>query len=99
MATAATDTPSEARRFTGDEVMRMVEAGILGEDEKAELLDGTLSVMTPQGFDHGDVITRLTMTLARTCPQGLFVRPQVPIGRRRVWPARAGLRSAVASGA
>lgn len=56
----------------------MVEAGILGEDEKAELLDGTLWVTTPQGFDHGDVITRLTMTLARTCPQGLFVRPQCP---------------------
>ncbi len=79
MATAATDTRPEPRRFTGDEVMRMVEVGILGEDEKAELLDGTLWIVTPQGFDHGDVITGLNMTLARTCPPGVLVRPQCPL--------------------
>lgn len=32
MSTAATDVPAEPRRFTGDEVLRMVGVGILGED-------------------------------------------------------------------
>ncbi len=79
MATEATDARPETRRFTGDEVMRMVEVGILGEDEKVELLDGVLWIVTPQGFDHGDVITGLTMTLVRTCPPGVLVRPQCPL--------------------
>ncbi len=61
MATATTDARSEARRFGGDEVMRMVDVGIFGEDEKIELLDGTLWIVTPQGFDHGDVITGLSI--------------------------------------
>lgn len=79
MATAATDARPETRRFTGDEVMRMVEVGILGEDEKVELLDGALWIVTPQGVDDGDVITTLTMTLVRTCPVGVLVRPQCPL--------------------
>ncbi len=57
----------------------MVEVGILGEDEKVELLDGMLWIVTPQGFDHGDVITGLNMTLARTCPPDVLVRPQCPL--------------------
>lgn len=57
----------------------MVEVGIFDENEKAELLDGTLWVMIPQGVDHSDVVTGLTMLPARTCPQGLFVRTQCPL--------------------
>ena len=37
------------RRFTADEAMRMVELGILGDDEHVELLDGVLVEMSPQG--------------------------------------------------
>ena len=57
----------------------MVDVGILGEDEKVELLNGTLRIVTPQGFDHGDVITGLTMALVRTCPPDILVRPQCPL--------------------
>lgn len=40
------------RRFTVDEVMRMVEVGILHEDEPVELLEGELVVVSPQGPGH-----------------------------------------------
>jgi hypothetical protein len=39
----------ELRRFTVDETLRMVEAGIIGEDEPVELLDGRLVLVNPQG--------------------------------------------------
>ena len=57
----------------------MVDVGILGEDEKVELFNGTLRIVTPQGFDHGDVITGLTMALVRTCPPDILVWPQCPL--------------------
>jgi Putative restriction endonuclease len=37
------------RRFTSDEVLRMVQAGILAEDEPVELLDGDLIVVARRG--------------------------------------------------
>lgn len=40
------------RRFTVDDVHRMVEAGVLDEHEPVELIDGALVVMTPQGPTH-----------------------------------------------
>ena len=39
MDTGTSDEPT-VRRFTADEAIRMVEAGIVGEDEHVELLDG-----------------------------------------------------------
>lgn len=42
---ATTDAPNVRRRgFTADEVHRMVEAGILREDERLELIDGDWNV-------------------------------------------------------
>ena len=37
------------RRFTVDEVMQMLESGILGGDELFELIDGKLVVVSPKG--------------------------------------------------
>ena len=47
------------RRLTADEAIRMVDAGILGEDEPVELLDGVLVEMSPQGQRHVAASTRL----------------------------------------
>jgi Uma2 family endonuclease len=50
---------ASVRRLTADEAIRMVEAGILGEDEHVELLDGALVEMSPQGTKHAVSIRRL----------------------------------------
>jgi hypothetical protein len=51
----------------------MIEAGILDEDEKVQLIDGMLVAMAPQGQPHAFAIMRLTRLLASditTVPRG-----------------------------
>jgi Uma2 family endonuclease len=67
------------RRITVDEYHRMIEAGILGEDEHVQLIGGTLVTMTPQGASHAVVIQRLTMAFVRAVGDELAVRPQLPL--------------------
>jgi len=50
------------RRFTTEEYFHMVQAGILNEDDRVELLDGDIVKMTPPGPDHNaptGILTRL----------------------------------------
>jgi hypothetical protein len=47
-----------ARRFTADGYHRMAEAGILGEDERVELLDGAVLEMRPVGDRHVGAVGR-----------------------------------------
>ena len=54
----------DPHRWTRDEYARMLELGLLGEDDRVELLDGVIVEMTPEGADHGDVIQALTGLLA-----------------------------------
>jgi Uma2 family endonuclease len=67
------------RRFTADEAIRMVEAGILGEDEHLELLDGALVEMSPQGPRHGYVLRRLPERLRGAYPGPWTVQIQLPL--------------------
>ncbi len=45
-------TALNLRRFTVAEVDRMIEVGLLDADEKLELLEGALELMSPQSADH-----------------------------------------------
>ncbi len=47
------------RRFTLDEYHRMGEAGILGEDDRVELIDGEIVEMTPIGSRHAATVARI----------------------------------------
>jgi len=67
------------RRFTADEAMRMVELGIVGEDEHVELLDGALVEMSPQGPAHADAIARLSDRLRAIYPGPARVREEKPL--------------------
>ncbi len=60
---AVLDPPRKHRHFTADEVLRMVETGILSEDEPVELLEGELVVVSPQGPEHQTVTERLRRRL------------------------------------
>jgi Uma2 family endonuclease len=51
------------RLFTTTEYERMVQAGILGEDERLELLDGEVRAMSPIGSRHVACVNRLNTLL------------------------------------
>ncbi|MFB6265339.1 MAG: Uma2 family endonuclease [Bradymonadaceae bacterium] len=53
------DAGRPRRRFTVEEYHRMAQAGVLGEDDRVELLDGEIVEMTPIGSAHASKVTRL----------------------------------------
>jgi len=71
--------PRATRRFTADEVMRMVEAGILAEDEPVELLDGELVLVTPEGPPHAATTSLLTSRFIHAYGSGFVVREAKPM--------------------
>jgi hypothetical protein len=75
VATPSSDVHERQRRITVNEYHRMIEAGILGEDEHVQLIAGTMVAMTPQGSPHALVIQRLNRLLVRAVDDHLMVRP------------------------
>jgi Uma2 family endonuclease len=67
------------RRFTADEAIRMVDAGIIGEDERLELLDGALVEMSPQGVTHSKTLLELGERLRAAFRDRAYVREQQPL--------------------
>jgi Uma2 family endonuclease len=61
------------RAFTVDDISRMIEAGIIGEHENFELIEGDLVVMAAKHVGHDGIKNELTMALARSAPDGVFV--------------------------
>ncbi len=58
---------------------RMVDAGILGPNDRVELLRGVLAAVTPQGITHAGVIEELTHLLVSDLPRDMRVRVQLPL--------------------
>jgi Uma2 family endonuclease len=50
-------------RVDVDEYHRMAEAGLLGEYQRVELIDGDLIAMAPTGQGHAATVSRLTRDL------------------------------------
>ena len=66
--------------LTVTDVMGMVDAGILGEDDRVELLDGVLVEMSPQGSPHAYAVRRLNALAAPiVAAAGLELSVQGPI--------------------
>lgn len=75
-----TTIPFTPRRFTREEYMRLAEVGILGEDDRVELLGGQIIVMTPIGREHIACVERLTRAFwKRLFAKGLDDRFNVSI--------------------
>lgn len=53
------------KRFTAEEYEQIAAAGILGEDERFELLEGEIVAMSPLGPQHSATVTRLTELFMR----------------------------------
>lgn len=58
----------DRRAFTVEDVLRMVEAGILGRDERFELIGGEIVPMSPKGIRHERLKQWLTEQLVRHLP-------------------------------
>ena len=69
----------QTRRFTVEEYRRMAEAGILGEDDRVELLDGEIVVMAPIGERHAACVRRLNNLLAARFMGRAIVDAQNPV--------------------
>ncbi len=67
------------RRLSVDEYHRMIEAGILDEDERLELLEGVIVAMSPQDEPHAWPIQRLTRILTRVLGDEYDLRVQLPL--------------------
>lgn len=79
-AMALTFEDRDVRPLTADEVLRMVDAGILSEDEPVELLHGVLTAMSPKSPAHEAVKVRLISWLAPGIADGRHaVRIEAPL--------------------
>src|SRR5262245_56256805 len=65
--------------FNADQFERMVEAGILTEDDRVELIDGELVAMSPIGSRHVACINNLTALLVRRLGDQAIVSVQNPV--------------------
>jgi Uma2 family endonuclease len=66
-------------RFTVDDFHRMAVAGVFTEDDRVELLEGEITVMTPIGHRHAAVVDFLNDRLGEALRGRALVRVQSPI--------------------
>ena len=66
-------------RFTVAEYDRMVEAGILGVDDRVELIDGEILQTSPIGQGHASAVRRLIRLLTTLAGDAAIVDAQNPI--------------------
>lgn len=62
-----------------EEYRAMYEAGILGEEDKIELLNGELILMSPVGSQHGSIVKRLNALFNKMLEGRAIVSVQDPI--------------------
>ena len=67
------------RRFTVDEYYRMLEVGILREDDRVELIQGEILPMSPKSILHVAGVRRASKKLEKLLGNRAFVRAQEPI--------------------
>jgi hypothetical protein len=67
------------RKIDVDAYYRMVEAGILAEDDRVELIDGDIIDMAPIGQEHAAVVNGLNQALVLACVGRAIVSPQNPV--------------------
>src|SRR3982751_4737539 len=73
------DQLPELRLFTVDEYERMIEVGLLGEDERVELLEGRIVKMSPKGIRHAVANDRANKCFFKLLGDRVIVRNQNPI--------------------
>ena len=67
------------RRFTVDEYQRMGQVGILGEDDRLELLEGEIVERAPISSRHQAAVDRLTRLFSSHLADVAMIRVQGPV--------------------
>ena len=71
--------PIQTRRWTRKEYDRLVELGVLHEDEPIELVDGEMVVREPQHTPHATATQLVAEALRDAFGRGWQVRTQLPV--------------------
>jgi Uma2 family endonuclease len=66
-------------RYTAERYLALVEAGVLGPDDRVELLEGVIVAMTPQNPPHAAAIRRIDDALRDAIGKRAVVSVQLPL--------------------
>ena len=66
-------------RRTGEEYFRLVEAGVLGPDDRVELLDGVIVGVSPQNPRHASALRRAQLALEAVIGGRAVLSIQLPL--------------------
>jgi Uma2 family endonuclease len=61
------------RAFTVEDIRRMIDAGVIREDERFELIEGEIVMMAAKSIAHDRVKNALIVAFAKAVPDRLFV--------------------------
>ena len=70
---------SARKLFTTDDVLKMAEAGLFGEEERIELIDGEIIEMTPVGARHVHCVNRANSYFGVAFGSAAIVSIQNPV--------------------
>ena len=65
--------------FTVDDYYKMADAGILTEQDRTELIEGEIIVISPMGPHHAAIVARVTDLLLPLFKGKAHLRPQLPL--------------------
>src|SRR5262249_53853289 len=71
IATAAAGLPRRA--FTVEDISRMIDVGVIHEDERFELVEGEIVVTATKGVAHERIKSALTVAISRALPDHLTI--------------------------
>ena len=75
----SSEGPAPHRRFTVDEFEQMGAAGIIGPDERVELIAGEIYVMSPVGRFHEVLRAYLAHHWTKRAPDAVLVMPEMQL--------------------
>jgi Uma2 family endonuclease len=77
MVDPALQDPVAPARWTAEQYLRLVDRGVLGPDDRVELLEGVIVSMAPQNVPHAAGVMRATHVLTLAVADRAVVRPQL----------------------
>jgi Uma2 family endonuclease len=67
------------KAFSVDDVRRMIDTGVLDEEERIELVEGDLVMMSAKGYAHDYIKNALNLAIARALPPNLMLGVEMTV--------------------